>query len=76
MQLVDENRCNCVIPAYGTNVGAGYYKLYTNSNVRLYDTATPYSGRYTYWGSPDGTSANSFVPFVEDKTGRLSLTVK
>ncbi|HEY1239799.1 MAG TPA: Ig domain-containing protein, partial [Bryobacteraceae bacterium] len=76
MGLEAENRCNCVIPAHSSNVGTGYYRLYTNSNVRLYDTATPYAGSYVYWGSPDGTAANSFVSAVEAKTGILRLTLK
>ena len=76
MQLSAENRCNCVIPANSSNVSAGYYQLFTNSNVRLYNAATPYSGNYIYWGSPDGSSNNSLVPYVEAKTGRLLLTVR
>ena len=76
MDLEAENRCNCVIPAHGSSVAAGYYQLFTNSNVRLYLTSSPYSGSYLYWGSPDGTSKNSFVSAVEQKTGRLLLTAK
>jgi hypothetical protein len=76
MQLAAEDRCNCVIPANSSNVSAGYYQLFTNSNVRLYNAATPYSGNYIYWGSPDGSSNNSLVPLVEAKTGRLLLTVR
>ena len=46
-----ENRCYCFAPAYSTNVLSGYYRLYTNSNVRLFREGSNYSGRYIFFGT-------------------------
>lgn len=76
MSLDAQNRCNCIIPAGGKNVAAGYYRLYRNSDVRLYAPGSGYTGSYIYWGSPDGTESNSFGQSVESKTGALRLTIQ
>ena len=72
--LTAENLCHCTVPAGGKSVAAGYYRLYENSNVRLYLPGSNYTGAYLYFGSPDGTDTNSFVPSVESNTGALRLT--
>lgn len=49
MGLTSENRCNCVVNAGSSNVGLGYYKLFSNSNVRAYLQSNGYTGQYFYW---------------------------
>lgn len=65
--LVDENRCNCTVPAYASNVKLGYYKLYSNTEVRGYSSANGYGvGSYVYW--------NGFQGSVASGSGSVSLT--
>jgi hypothetical protein len=48
--LVAENRCNCTAPSGGTNINIGYYRLFTNTEVRGYGTVSGYgNGSYVYW---------------------------
>lgn len=65
MGLQSENRCNCTVGPYKQNVSVGYYKLFSNSNVRVYTNGS-YSGSYTYW--------NNLVPYVQSDSGRLNLS--
>jgi hypothetical protein len=74
MLLTAQNLCHCIVPAGAKNVAAGYYKLYENSSIRLYLPGSNYTGPYIYFGSPDGTDTNSFVPSVESKTGALRVS--
>jgi hypothetical protein len=48
--LVAENKCYCSAPAYTQNVVAGYYQLFSNSNVRLYIAGQNYTGPYEFYG--------------------------
>jgi hypothetical protein len=48
--LQAQNNCGCEAPAYSTNVAAGYYLLYSNSNVRGFYPANNYTGPYDFWG--------------------------
>jgi hypothetical protein len=76
--LESQNRCNCVAGAKTQNAAAGYYKLFNNSNLRLYQNDNGYSGRYWFWGADsDGRIASSGVlpPHVDHNTGRVSFTV-
>jgi hypothetical protein len=68
--LSSQNRCGCLIPANGNNVAAGYYRLFSNSNVRLYRSGSGYTGPYIYWG----TAENPLHRHVEEKTGVARLT--
>lgn len=74
MGLVAQDLCNCTVPASGQNIAAGYYQLFTNSNVRLFPSNT-YSGAYTFFGSDPSNPSNSFVSSVAPNTGVLDLTV-
>jgi hypothetical protein len=49
MGLTSENRCSCVANAGSSNVGIGYYKFFSNSNVRAYLQSNGYAGEYFYW---------------------------
>jgi Bacterial Ig-like domain (group 2) len=47
---VAENRCNCLVPAFATNVQIGYYHLYSNTEVVAFGDQSGYgSGYYSYW---------------------------
>jgi hypothetical protein len=56
--LQAQNKCGCEAPVHSTNVAAGYYRLYSNSNVRGYYPANNYTGPYVFWGE-DSTGAVS-----------------
>lgn len=60
--LTVENRCDCVVPAGGVGVGIGYYRWYTNSNVRAYAPGIfwLYVGAYVQW-RPVGFESESGV---------------
>jgi pimeloyl-ACP methyl ester carboxylesterase len=74
--LTAENKCFCVAPAAASNVAFGYYRLYTNSNVRAYPDGSNYSGRYQFWGNDAVVTPNgSFTSYVESDTGILRLTL-
>ena len=60
MGLQSENRCVCVVPASGSNITLGYYRLFSNSNVRGYRANSNYSGGYIFWPQT-GTSMPSVV---------------
>lgn len=64
--LESQNRCNCTIPAFRDNVVAGYYRLFSNSNVRLHGRGD-YSGGYIYW-------QGQIPSWVRDTSGRVDLT--
>ena len=64
--LASENRCNCVVPVGGTNVGIGYYQLFSNSTVEAFLSTSNYSGQYSYF--------NNLGSFVQAQTGALHLT--
>ncbi len=69
MGLQAENRCNCVVPANKTNVNFGYYRLFSNGNVRAYRDGSNYTGSYRYWQY--GTHYD--YTNVESQTGILRL---
>jgi hypothetical protein len=74
--LEAENRCTCNAPAGSTNVTTGYYKLFSNGNVRLFRGGSGYSGRYWFWGT-DSTgyvSTGGTLPGYVDGTGRAYFT--
>ncbi len=48
--LQSENRCNCSLsPSPMATYDIGYYLLYSNSNVRAYQSGTNYTGSYSYF---------------------------
>lgn len=72
-----ENRCNCTAPANSTNVATGYYRLYSNSNVRLWRSESNYTGSYRFWGTDsDGrvSSGGKLHEHTEESSGILRLT--
>jgi hypothetical protein len=52
-------------------VGAGYYLLYSNSNVWLFLVSENYSGEYVYFGTP-GTP---LYTLITDSSAEVHLTV-
>jgi hypothetical protein len=61
-----------VVGANQSNIGFGYYELYTNSNVTL-----DCGGKIFWWGEqPDETNATSFFDQVEKDTGIIYFTLK
>jgi len=50
----------------GTNVGIGYYQLFSNSTVDAFLSTSNYSGQYSYF--------NNLVSSVQAQTGVLHLT--
>jgi hypothetical protein len=71
--LQAENRCNCITPAGGTRVATGYYLWYSNSNVRLFENGTNYSGRYIYFGVDSNGAGTSFANFVKGSDAEIEL---
>lgn len=55
MGLQSENRCDCAVPGGGTDVYFGYYRLFTNSNVRGYRFDSGYQPPYIYWENFSGS---------------------
>ncbi len=67
--LVAENRCNCTAPANGINVNIGYYRLFSNTEVRGYGARSGYGvGSYAFWRYSDFSSG------VATNTGVVHLT--
>jgi sugar lactone lactonase YvrE len=74
MGLQSENRCDCVVGASAQGIGLGYYRLFSNSNVRGYQTGSDYTGPYLFWGhdavvNPEG----NLTPLVESESGATRL---
>jgi hypothetical protein len=71
-----ENRCDCYAPSYTQNVRAGYYQLFSNSNVRLFLEGNNYTGPYLYFGTePNGNISPSgpLYSLVQNPSGLVSL---
>jgi hypothetical protein len=67
--LAAENRCNCTVPSGGSNVNIGYYRLFSNSEVRGYGTISGYGvGTYSYW------NYTGFSSLVQSGSGVVLLT--
>jgi hypothetical protein len=66
MGLQSETRCNCVVPIGSQRVRIGYYKLFSNTNVRAYRESSNYSGSFTYW--------DNFSTSVEPLSGDITLS--
>ena len=72
--LVAENRCNCTVSSGGTNANIGYYRLFSNTEVRAYGTVSGYgNGTYTYWLSSDFGSGVQTGSGVVPLTNSLTL---
>jgi hypothetical protein len=67
--LVTENRCNCTISSGGSNVNIGYYRLFTNSEVRGYGNISGYGvGAYVFW------NYTGFSSLVQSGSGAVLLS--
>lgn len=73
MGLAAENKCNCTAPAGQKRVAFGYYRFYSNSNVRGYRADTGYSGAYAYFGSDSAASGNT-IGGVDSESGVVELS--
>jgi hypothetical protein len=74
--LQAENKCSCYAPAYTENLATGYYRLFGNTNVRLYVAGANYTGPYRFFGQDaDGTIAPSGLLYklVAPNSGLLQL---
>lgn len=72
MGLQSENRCNCVVPGNAQNVGLGYYRMFSNSNVRGYREGSGYTGPYIYWGV-DSSGTTTPIPDIAQAESGLVL---
>jgi hypothetical protein len=76
--LEAQNICNCEAPANTDNVRAGYYELFSNSNVRLFLPGSNYTGAYLYFGNDANGAVSPSGPLyklVQVPSGLLSLSV-
>lgn len=73
MGLQSENRCNCTSPGFSTNVSFGYYRLFSNSNVRGYRSGSGYTGSYIYWGADSSGTTNPIPNLITDQSGAVQL---
>src|SRR5690606_28561496 len=63
--LQSQNRCNCTVAAGSSGTSIGYYRLFSNSNVRAYNNGSGYTGGYIYW--------ENFASSVDGSTGDVTL---
>jgi hypothetical protein len=67
-----ENIPEAVVPANREEIGLGYYRLFTNSNVTL-----DCDGSIRWWGlQPDENSDDSFYDLVETGSGTITFSLK
>lgn len=71
--LSSQNRCNCTAPAFQQNTHFGYYRMFSNSNVRAYRSGSGYTGRYIFWGADPSRVATPISNLAEPETGRVRL---
>jgi hypothetical protein len=64
--LASEKRCNCFVYPGSSSTYFGYYKLYSNSNVRAFRNGSGYTGTYVYW--------DNFASSVASGSGALNLS--
>ncbi len=72
--LTAQNLCNCTVRPFEGNVSIGYYRLYSNSNVRAYRNGSNYTGPYIYWGSDPSGSTTPLANLAQARTGIVTLT--
>jgi uncharacterized protein YjdB len=67
--LQSQNRCNCTVAPGSSGTVIGYYRLFSNSNVRAYRDGSGYTGGYIYW--------SNFASSVDPSSGdiRLNATI-
>ncbi|MGH7466795.1 MAG: Ig-like domain-containing protein [Longimicrobiales bacterium] len=58
--LTAEVRCNCVVTPGSTRIDIGYYRLFSNTNVRGYRDGSGYTGQFVFWNF--GTQFTSVTP--------------
>ena len=73
--LNSQNRCNCSASPGAQRVSFGYYKLFSNSNVRGFRNSA-YTGAYSYWGTDTNGSVGGrrIQDIAESGTGITRLT--
>jgi hypothetical protein len=72
-----QNRCDCTAAAGTTNVHSGYYRLYSNSNFRVFRSGSNYTGSYLFWGTnSDGriSSGGEIWRNVTAGSGEITFT--
>ena len=74
MGLTAQNLWFCTVGAFQGNIAIGYYRLYSNSNVRAYRNGSNYTGPYVYWGNDPSGSTASLASLAQVRTGIVALT--
>jgi hypothetical protein len=69
-----QNLCNCTVRPFEGNISIGYYRLFSNSNVRAYRDGSNYTGSYIYWGSDLSGSTTPLANLAQVRTGMVTLT--
>jgi hypothetical protein len=72
--LTAQNLCNCTVGPFVGNTSIGYYRLFSNSNVRAYRNGSNYTGPYIYWGSDPSGSTTPLANLAQVRTGIVTLT--
>lgn len=72
--LTAQNLCNCTVAGFAQNVALGYYRLFTNTNVRAYRAGSNYTGPYIYWGSDPSGMTTPLVSLVQAGSGLVDLS--
>ncbi len=72
--LTAQNLCNCTVGPFVGNTSIGYYRLFSNSNVRAYRNGSNYTGSYIYWGSDPSGSTTPLANLAQARTGIVTLT--
>lgn len=63
--LQSQSRCNCTVPGLSSGTRIGYYKLFSNSNVRAYRSGSGYTGSYIFW--------SNFSALTNQSTGSITF---
>ena len=71
--LQSQFRCNCTASPGLQNAAIGYYRYFSNSNVRGYNASRGYGiGQYVYWGTDPNGATQNFT--IEAGSGLALLT--
>ncbi len=74
MGLTAQNLCFCTVGAFQGNIAIGYYRLYSNSNVRAYRNGSNYTGPYVYWGYDPFGPTTPLASLAQVRSGMVTLT--
>lgn len=73
--LNSQNRCDCFVAPGQERVTLGYYRMYSNSNVRGFRN-NGYTGAYSYWGTDsNGSVAGRKIPEIAEAESGITRLV-